>query len=214
VFASNAQGFTSYNLSGANGVAYNPSTPLSALAPPSLLSVSTPLFAEVTNKTLHKTAETTAWNDVPPQFQAASSALQFTPVFDATAAWDADDLGNVYRWLLADGSQQSKQLGQPTSPPVLLQDGSALVVQKDGPVNVVSVAMATLKLVNLGQFAATPVTPVLDVRGSFGVAYVPAPGGWVYALQTPAPPMPAGSSAWPRPGRDSCNSRNLSSACE
>ena len=43
--------------------------------------------------------------------------------------------------------------------------------------------------------------------------YVPDGAGWLWAVNLPAPPMQASATAWPRPGRDSCNSRSAGAAC-
>jgi hypothetical protein len=44
------------------------------------------------------------------------------------------------------------------------------------------------------------------------VSYVHDGGGWIWAVQVP-PPAAASASVWPRPGRDSCNTRNATSTC-
>jgi len=95
---------------------------------------------------------------------------------------------------------------------VLLQGQTVLVVRSDGVVALASAA----GVVPLLQVALTsaPVAPVVDTHGSGGVAYVADGGGWVTALQIAVPPLAAGQNAWPRPGRDSCNSRNAASSCQ
>jgi hypothetical protein len=60
----------------------------------------------------------------------------------------------------------------------------------------------------------TAVTPAVDLRGSWGVAYAGDGQGWLYAVQLPALPVLATATIWPRPGRDSCNSRNAGSTCQ
>jgi hypothetical protein len=105
-------------------------------------------------------------------------------------------------------------LGAPVSAPVLLQDGSLLVVKKDGTVALVS-AGSILKLVTLRPFGSqSPSAPAIDQRTSaWGVAYVGDGGGWLAAVQLPSPPAQASASVWPRASRDSCNSRNAGSSC-
>ena len=44
------------------------------------------------------------------------------------------------------------------------------------------------------------------------------PGGlwcawWLWAVNLPSSPMAASTVAWPRPGRDSCNSRSTGAPC-
>jgi hypothetical protein len=232
VFLSNPQGFISIDQSGNgfsnNQMSYSPS-PVSALAPP---SISTPPSAPVnaifgggtlvrrTSKATCGVLSTPCWTTdgafVDPNAGRSNSALPFTPVFDGTTIWSADDLGTVYTWDQTTGKPlKSKNTGPAVSSPVLLQDGSALIVLRDGTVETLSPGMVALPLVKVGPFgpSVTPVTPAIDVRaGGGGVAYVPAPQGWVYALQIPQAPMPAGSTVWPRPGHDSCNSRNANTS--
>jgi hypothetical protein len=95
-----------------------------------------------------------------------------------------------------------------------LQDKSLLVVENDGTASLISGASVTplLRAAPFGGGAA-PVAPTIDVRGPFGVAYVSDGAGWVHALQLPSAPEPASSTAWTRPGRDSCNSRTYGSVC-
>lgn len=218
LFGSHAQGFSSFDLSSANAqVSYNGSLP--APAPPSIAG-SAAFFAsaDATDHTVHRTKAGTCsvvlgcWNDDGASFGKAGAALLYAPVFDGANLWNADGSGVVYRWALSGGAPQTATLtGVPTGP-ALMQDGSALVVQKDGPVTLIAAAMTTAKLINLGTFTGA-LTPVVDARGGFGVAYVPAPSGWLYALQTPSPPAQATPTNWPRPGHDSCNSRNAGSSC-
>jgi hypothetical protein len=87
-----------------------------------------------------------------------------------------------------------------------------LVVRNDG---VVALASATgiVPLLNAAALSGAPVAPAIETRGTGGVAYVSDGQGWVWALQLPAPPLAAGAAVWPRPGRDSCNSRNAASPC-
>jgi len=151
---------------------------------------------------------------------AAGSNLPFTPVFDGTTIWTIDDQGVVYTWTQQNGaSVASLDLTEPASPPVLLQGGSALVVTTSGLVKLLSLTGSTLsalKLIDFGAaFSGRVPAPVIDCRATTcsgsGVAYVPAqPAGWVYALQLPAAPISASSTVWPRPGHDSCNTRNAS----
>ena len=127
--------------------------------------------------------------------------------------------------------------GNPTStpmqvsPPVLLGAASAsprpaLLVQADGVVRRVVAATGDstpLLAVHATAAGIRPVPPVLDARGAGSVAYLidggctvaPSACGasWVWALQLDDPPLPASATAWPRPARDSCNTRSLESAC-
>ena len=105
------------------------------------------------------------------------------------------------------------------SPDSLEMVRSALVVTTSGKVNLLSLSGSTLsalKLIDFGPaFSGRVPAPVIDCRvatcSGSGVAYVPAqPAGWVYALQLPAAPVSASSTVWPRPGHDSCNTRNAS----
>jgi hypothetical protein len=64
-----------------------------------------------------------------------------------------------------------------------------------------------------GAVAGVPISPVLDVRGSFGVAYVALDDGVLVAVETPSPPLAAGNGVRPRADRDSCNSRSEGFAC-
>jgi len=170
----------------------------------------------------------TSWNGgVPPTWQTASgftpstaaNGLSLTPVFDGTNIYAADANGNVSAWTQSSGAQAWTHAvgGSPrplVSAPVLLQGGFLLVVQQDGSVKLVSSATVSPSLVNVGSFgSAVPFPPAVDQRNGGGVAYVPSPSGWTYALQIPSAPTPASSTVWPRPGRDSCNSRNAGSAC-
>jgi hypothetical protein len=82
----------------------------------------------------------------------------------------------------------------------------------DGPVKVVSQS-GVQALLTVTPYAATPPVPATEASGSYGVAYVPDGAGWVWAVNLPAPPMQASSTAWPRPGRDSCNSRSAGAPC-
>ncbi|HUJ29499.1 MAG TPA: hypothetical protein VLW85_25940 [Myxococcales bacterium] len=222
LYGSHAQGFSSYDLTQSNKqVNYSGSGTPPAAAPPSISGNDAFFASDDASALLHRTKQGacflvlgTCWNDDGTAFGAANAALPYTPVFDADNLWNADGAGVVYQWPLAGGSPQPKQLTGAPSAPVLLQDGSAIVVQKDGPVVIIPAAMSTpAKLINLGASSSTPLAPVVDARGSFGVAYVAAPSGWLYALQTPVPPAAATATTWPRPGRDSCNSRNADSSC-
>jgi hypothetical protein len=242
VFLSNTQGFTSIAQNG-NGfdtttgqAAYNPT--VSALAPPSIsipTSVVNAIFGgahnvrrsvKATCGALSSPCWTTdlTYNGSNAGFTTNTALLPFTPVFDGTTIWSADDQGVVYTWRQDTGVLlKSIALGAAVSSPVLLgvpPSGPALIVHNDGSVEILTLTTTTpsltaLTLVNVGAFAAsvTPVPPAIDFRGAGGVAYVPAPQGWVYALQIPQAPMSASASVWPRPGRDSCNSRSAGSSC-
>ncbi|MCA1829683.1 MAG: hypothetical protein LC689_22390 [Myxococcales bacterium] len=226
LYAGHQKGFTSYTVaSPTTSVSYD--TALVATGAPALGG--TPVFAESTNRKLHSTQQSTAtpcsaltpcWTDAAPGFAPALAAAPLsTPVFGLGAVWTVDTNGTVYSYSQSSGVREFAPvaLGVAASPPVLLADGSALVVQGDCGVTVVSAggtARSLGKVCSAGAFAATPFTPAIDDRGNGeGVAYVGGLGGWVYAMQTPAAPLAAGATAWPRPGRDSCNSRNAGSSC-
>jgi hypothetical protein len=105
------------------------------------------------------------------------------------------------------------------SPPVLLEGVGVLVVYSDGKVKIIGSGGGAQQLVigSLLEGAPTPpLAPVIDQRnlgGSpGGVAYVAATGGWIYAWQIAAAPKTASQTVWPRPGHDSCNSRNANTS--
>src|SRR5262249_20688370 len=105
-------------------------------------------------------------------------------------------------------------LGVALSGPVILEATSpmVLVVQGDGWVKLASAAGVT-PLLHAGAFNTEPPVPALEPSGSYGVAYVPDGAAWLWVITLPAPPMQASSTAWPRPGRDSCNSRSGGASC-
>jgi hypothetical protein len=159
----------------------------------------------------------------------ATNPIPFTPVFDASNVYDADANGVVYSFrrsstgsgwtwdfrsvtLTGPWSTLPAATSAVVSPPVLLQGQTVLVVRSDGVVALAS-AGGVVPLLQVALTSA-PVAPVVDTRGSGGVAYVVDGGGWVTALQIAVPPLAAGQNAWPRPGRDSCNSRNAASSCQ
>lgn len=235
LFISGAQGFTSYDLTGMS----QPPQPMSytaaanALAPPALLgNGANQLFADSTKHVLRETVAQTSplvcgtatapcWNDTPPAFATLSAGnLLFTPVYDGSAAWVVDDAGNLHRWSLSGNLDPlaAVPLTAPASPPVLLGNGvdpsSALIVQGDGSVTLVSPSGTKLLLGKVPL--PTAFAPVVDVRSAQGgapgqgVAYVGTAGTMtLWAIETPLPPLAATSSNWPRPGHDSCNTRNL-----
>ncbi len=104
------------------------------------------------------------------------------------------------------------------SPPVLLENAGVLVVYSDGKVKIIGSGGTTQQQVigSLVEGATPPLAPVIDQRnlgGSpGGVAYVAASGGWIYAWQIAAAPKTASTTVWPRPGHDSCNSRNANTS--
>ncbi len=94
-----------------------------------------------------------------------------------------------------------------------------LVVQNDGAVKMVSDpgvagggATSVLSVAPYGSTAPVPV-PAIEASGNYGIAYVPDGAGFVWAIDLPAPPVQASAVAWPRPGRDSCNSRSAGAPC-
>jgi hypothetical protein len=219
VFVSSAAGFTS--LDGlTTGAAYTPTT--SARAAPSLVAAP-PMNAVFGTDTgdVHRAAPATCtnpndcWKDAYVTPAHTTGVVSATPVFDGTHVYASDDAGNISSWVQSTGAREwTQSLGVTISPPVILQDpsGLALVVQLDGVLKVVT-ATGTASLVRMGSFAGQPPVPALEPSGVFGVAYVPDGAGWLWAVNLPSPPMPASSVAWPRPGRDSCNSRNAGAPC-
>jgi hypothetical protein len=155
----------------------------------------------------------------------ATSGLPTTPVFDGTTIYTADDKGTVYSWSWSSGTPVPPGWPVPpssssitVSPPVLLEGGGVLVVYSDGKVKIIG-SGGTPQQQSIGSLlegATPPLAPVIDQRtlgGSpGGVAYVAASGGWIYAWQIAAAPKMASTTVWPRPGHDSCNSRNASTS--
>jgi hypothetical protein len=173
---------------------------------------------------------------------ALAAAISHTPVHDASTLFVVDDAGALLAFDQATGAAVGPTGGvaaadssgtpapQPVSPPVLLGSAAlsprpALVVQSDGLVNyVIPGNNSAAWQVQVRPFGSgRPLAPLVDVRGTGGVAYVvdggcpPAGGacgsGWVWAVQIDSPPLAASSTAWPRPSRDTCNSRHLEAAC-
>lgn len=157
--------------------------------------------------------------------------LSHTPLFAGGYGFGTDDQGEVVTFPLAGGGTVSKSVasGAKVSAPLLLGDAPppgnhVVVVQSDGVVR--SVALSPLSdaaVLLVGSFAGRPPTPVADARGTGSVLYLidggncaagaPCGPSWIWALQSDAPPLPASSTAWVRPGRDSCNTRNAQAAC-
>lgn len=159
---------------------------------------------------------------------AAAAGFSSTPVFDGVSIYATDDLGGVSAWSQISGALQGKIAYPPAASAPVILDGAPsanplLVVAADGKVHLVAPhpSGADQVLVQVGAFmsAVTPLPPAVDRRdlrslaGAVialgGVAYVADGAGFIWALQLPKPPLPASDTAWPRPGRDSCNSRNL-----
>ena len=170
------------------------------------------------------------WQDVGGSFAPgpAGANLSSTPVFDAANIYVADDKAKVYAFSRSAGGAAAWSVdfraalpsGWPSvsnsatvSPPILLQGGTALVVRSDGVVALASAAGA-VPVLKMAALTGLPAAPVLDSRGTGGVAYVHDGEGWIYALQLASPPAIPSSTVWPRPGRDSCNSRNAASLCQ
>lgn len=156
------------------------------------------------------------WKDAyATPFPRSPGGLSRTPVFDGTHIYTADDAGNVSSWLQSTGAFEWRQaLGDVISGPAILQASSAtvLVVQKGGAVMMVSGGGAN-QLLPVASYAGVPPVPAIEPAGNFGTAYVPDGAGWVWAVSIPAPPLQASAVAWPRPGRDSCNSRSAGAPC-
>ncbi len=156
------------------------------------------------------------WSDAyPTPWPHAPGALSSAPVFDGTHIYTADDAGNVSSWLQSTGAAEWTQaLGGVISAPAILQaaSGTVLVVQKDGSVKIVS-GGGVASLLSVAAYGSAPPVPAIEAAGNYGLAYVPDGAGWVWAVDLPAPPVQASAVAWPRPGRDSCNSRSAGAPC-
>jgi hypothetical protein len=237
------QGFTSVDRNGTdngfNGaVAYNSSTTAPTQSPPAVATASPvrAFFGSVSTDNKVRgavpgtcTLGASCWIDDSafPSAQAGN-AVPSTPVFDSAAVYAADSSAIIYAFPRASGGPSwSKNFANPSPPlpspwpapgsatvsaPVLLQGQTLLVVRGDGVVALASSSgFAPLLMV---KALAAPVPPLVDTRGSGVVAYLVDGEGWVTALQIAVAPLRAGQNAWPRPGRDSCNSRNAASSCQ
>jgi len=236
IFLSTGQGFSSADNNGSTfgaPVAYNGTVP--TLSPPAIATSSLRAFFGSTDHTVRSAKQSlctvvSCWVDDPAfPTAAATNPVPFTPVFDAADAYAADDHAVVYAFPRSSGGPTwTEDFRNPTpplpppwpsaasatlAPPVLLLGGIVLVVRSDGVVAEAS-SPGIVPLLKVGVFGSgQPVAPVLDARGTGAVAYVPDGEGWVWALQLPTSPLAAGPNTWPRPGRDSCNSRNAASSC-
>ncbi|HTO99653.1 MAG TPA: PQQ-binding-like beta-propeller repeat protein [Myxococcales bacterium] len=171
---------------------------------------------------LHRVATTstctgsTCWKDMyTAPWPHTPGALSRAPVFDGTHVYTSDDAGNVYSWVQSSGAPAWTQaLGGAISGPAILQDpsGMVLVVQQSGALKLVGAAGAAT-LLSVAGYSGAPPVPALDASGSYGRAYVPDGAGLVWAIDLPSPPLQASAVAWPRPGRDSCNSRSAGAPC-
>jgi outer membrane protein assembly factor BamB len=190
--------------------------------------VSRVLFGTTDTKLLHVAmgcaSPARCWTD-DPNFtaQQASNPIPATPVYDGSFIYAGDSGGVLYAYPFSGtGTAWSTNFSNVTlfgaaasgatiSAPIVLQNGMVLVTRSDGAVALASSA-ASAGLLKVGAGAAP--APVVDVRGSGGVAYIADGQGTLWAVQTPVPPVLAGQMTWPRPGRDSCNSRNALSSCQ
>ncbi len=240
LFFAHGAGFTSSAFNGTFdpvGVSYSGSggNP-PARGGPAILGASpteTPIFAGG-DKKVHKAQFNPSCTGTPCWQSAMtwtniSANLNGTPVFDANAVYVTDSNGVVYAFSQAVAGATTSQVAPTTtlavSSPVLVGTGQALVVQHDATVRLVtpaapvsSNAVTLLQMRTpagaLASYAASgpPPTPVVDARGSGGVAYIPDGAGYVWAVQIDQAPVAASATAWPRPGRDSCNSRNAAAS--
>lgn len=242
LFFSHAAGFTSTPRSPFNqswtsfdsGSLTN--TPGSA-DPPSLsrssTAVSNAIFGgndpRVWNTTLHTsqcTGLSPCWASAPGYNGSGTiQALSTTPVFDGTNIYSVDAGGSFYTLDQATGASLPRTPIAPTvtptkvSAPVLLKGGTAIVVQsQDGQVRLLtpaSPAAQAVDVVQVGSFGSVlPLPPVVDARGNGGgVAYLVDSKGWLWAIQLDLAPLAASATVWPRPSRDSCNSRDAEAAC-
>src|SRR5207302_4368045 len=107
-FFSHTAGFTSVAQNGKNidtttAVSMSPATSAKAVASISSGSPVTVIFGgDTSDKAMHAAQQggnPAVWKDVIGfPAQAASSALPFTPIFDGTNIYAADDQGTVYAW--------------------------------------------------------------------------------------------------------------------
>jgi hypothetical protein len=160
--------------------------------------------------------------------------VSHTPLFAGGYGFATDDKGVVQAFPLSGGTAltNAASTAKYVSAPLLLGNAAPpanplVVVQSDGRVRVLTLSPASdTTVLTVGTFAARPSTPVADARKSGAlsgsVIYVIDGGGctttpctsWVWALQSDAPPLPASSTSWVRPGRDSCNTRNAQALCQ
>lgn len=199
-------------------------TTVAAKAPPSILSAAAlnALFSgsdQLVRRTVQGCGASPCWTTDPgPPMRFTPADLAGnpvgTPVFDAAAIYAMNDAGVLSAWSRDTGGLLGRVAptvaNKPVSAPVLLQQSSALLVQQDGEVRLATPSSSSAApLMKVGAFASgTPPAPVIDVRGAGGVAYVPDGAGWLWAIQLDRAPLDASANAWPRPGRDTCNSRN------
>jgi hypothetical protein len=164
--------------------------------------------------------------------------VSHTPLFAGGYGFATDEKGMVQAFPLSGSGPVLASVGSPGkgSAPLLLGNlappaNQLVVVQPDGRVRTLTLSPSPAvdtTVLTVGSFAvgARPSTPVADARKSGAlsgsVIYVIDGGGcsttpcgpsWVWALQSDAPPLAASSTAWVRPGRDSCNTRNAQAAC-
>ncbi len=155
------------------------------------------------------------WQDAWTSAPYTPGVVSTTPVFDGAHVYANDGAGDLSSWAQATGALEwTYAIGVALSGPVILQAASptVLVVQGDGWVKLAGAAGLS-SLVHAGPFDTDPPVPALEASGNYGVAYVPDGAAWLWAINLPAPPMQASATAWPRPGRDSCNSRSGGASC-
>jgi hypothetical protein len=230
-------------LFGTAPVNYDPSVKQAALAPPSLrgetdFKQNFPVYPGADSH-VRRGPFVSPCNLVGPPCwtetwdSTAPSQVSITPVFDdkqivasdaggVVSAWDLNNTG-VLLWQTV--SPVGPFLG-PVSGAVLLGPVSggttnpALVLDFGGRVRRLAGRASTtvpfdVLLLSTAAFASgqVPTTPVVDVLGTGGLAYLVDGAGWVWALQIDDPPLPASKGVWARPSRDSCNSRSADTAC-
>jgi hypothetical protein len=178
------------------------------------VSPENPYFAG-TDRKVHKTQAAVCTGQQPCwQNQVLSAAtaatLNGTPVFDSQATYVADSNGAVYAFaqstglLLGTSAPTTGTTAIAVSSPVLVGTGQALVVQRDATVRLLtpgtSTAVTLLQMKTpagaAAAYAATgpPPTPVVDARGTGGVAYVPDGNGFVWAVQLDQAPVAASAT--------------------
>jgi hypothetical protein len=157
--------------------------------------------------------------------------VSHTPLFAGGYGFATDDKGAVQAFPLSGAGPvlTSAASTAKVSAPLLLGNAAPpanplVVVQPDGRVRALTLSpLVDNTVLTVGTFAGRPPTPVADARQAGSVIYVIDGGGcsatpcgpsWVWALQSDAPPLPASSTSWVRPGRDSCNTRNAQALCQ
>ena len=164
------------------------------------------------------------WGDLDLGLAAAHTLDTSTPVFDENAVYTVSPQGELWRsplpsgpsleMLFSDGGATADLL---VSAPVLLElpDGgtAVLLVTHTGLVEQIWLAedggTVVEQVLQVPSFdAGAPPTPVLDVWNGGSIVYLVDGAHELWSLLLDNRPLAASPSVWPRPGHDSCNSRN------